>query len=64
MKLLDLWYNLKIRGKIIENTGLGVFVNALYGISDGTIELFNLIDVIVGFCVMIVGIYIQGETQC
>ena len=64
MRLLDLWYNLKIRGKIIENTGLGVFVNALYGISDGTIELFNLIDVIVGFCVMIVGIYIQGETQC
>ena len=64
MKLLDLWYNLKIRGKIIENTGLGVFVNALYGISDGTIELLNLIDVIVGFCVMIVGIYIQGETQC
>ena len=63
MKLLDLWYNLKIRGKIIENTGLGVFVNALYGISDGTIEFFNLIDVIVGFCVMIVGIYIQGENQ-
>ena len=63
MKLLDLWYNLKIRGKIIENTGLGVFVNALYGISDGTIELFNLIDVIVGFCVMIVGIYFQGETK-
>lgn len=66
MKLSDLWYDLRIRGKIIENTGLGVFVNALYGISDGSIEMFNLIDVIIGFCVMIIGIYIygKGEKQC
>jgi len=61
MKIQDLFYNLKIRGKIIENTGLGVFVNALYGISDGSIEIFNLIDVFIGFSVMIVGIYIQGD---
>ena len=63
MKWTDLWNNLKIRGKIIENTGLGIFVNALYGLSDGTIEFFNLIDTMIGFCVMIVGIYIQGENQ-
>ena len=63
MSLINLWYNLKIRGKIIENTGLGVFVNALYGISDGSVEFFNLIDVIIGFFVMIIGIYIQGENQ-
>jgi len=63
MKIINLWQNLNIRGKIIENTGLGVFVNALYGISDGTIEFFNLIDVIIGFSVMIVGIYIQGELK-
>jgi len=63
MKITDLWYNLKIRGKIIENTGLGIFVNALYGISDGTIEIFNLIDTFVGFFVMIIGIYIQGEIK-
>jgi hypothetical protein len=63
MNLINLWYNLKIRGKIIENTGLGVFVNALYGISDGSVEFFNLIDVIIGFFVMIIGIYIQGEIK-
>ncbi|RUM56933.1 MAG: hypothetical protein DSY40_01410 [Nautilia sp.] len=63
MKINDLWFNLKIRGKIIENTGLGVFVNALYGISDGSIEIFNLIDVFIGFFVMIIGIYIQGDKQ-
>jgi hypothetical protein len=63
MKINDLWYNLKIRGKILENTGLGIFVNALYGISDGTIEIFNLIDVFIGFFVMIIGIYIQGELK-
>jgi len=61
MKIQDLFCNLKIRGKIIENTGLGVFVNGLYGISDGSIEIFNLIDVFIGFSVMIVGIYIQGD---
>ena len=60
---IDLWYNLRVRGRIIENTGLGIFVNALYGISDGTIEFFNLIDVLVGFLVMVVGIYIQGELK-
>ena len=60
MRWTDLWNNLKIRGKI---TGLGIFVNALYGLSDGTIEFFNLIDTMIGFCVMIVGIYIQGENQ-
>ncbi len=61
--LKHLWTNLKIRGKIVENTGLGVFVNGLYGISDGTFEIFNLSDVIIGFIVMIIGIYIQGELQ-
>ncbi len=63
MKISNLWYNLKIRGKIIENTGLGVFVNALYGVSGGSVEFFNVVDTFVGFSVMIVGIYIQGELK-
>ena len=59
MNLINLWYNLKIRGKIIENTGLGVFVNALYGISDGSVEFFNLIDIIVGIVAMFIGIIVE-----
>ena len=60
---MKIWTNIKIRGKIIENTGLGVFVNGLYGISDGSVEFFNLIDIFIGFLVMVVGIYIQGEIE-
>ena len=60
---MKIWTNIKIRGKIIENTGLGVFVNGLYGISDGSVEFFNLIDILIGFLVMVVGIYIQGEIE-
>ena len=59
MNLVNLWYNLKIRGKIIENTGLGVFVNALYGISDGSVEFFNFIDIIVGIVAMFIGIIVE-----
>ena len=61
MNLINLWYNLKIRGKIIENTGFGVFVNALYGISDGSVEFFNFIDLIIGIVAMITGIIVERK---
>ena len=35
---------LKIFAKILNNVGLGIFINSLYGISDGSIELFNIMS--------------------
>jgi len=57
--LKEIWNDLEARGELIKNIGLGVFVNALYGISDGSIELFNVIDVTIGIVVMLIGIKIE-----
>jgi len=32
----------RARGRIFENFGLGFLVNGLYGLSDGTFEVYNL----------------------
>jgi hypothetical protein len=58
-KLPLVWSNKQARGDIIKNIGLGVFVNGIYGISDGTIEFFNLLDIIIGILTMLEGIIIE-----
>jgi sulfite exporter TauE/SafE len=54
-------FSLKNRGRLIENIGLGIFVNGSYGISDGSIESFNLIDIILGIVLIIIGLYLQEK---
>ena len=34
-----LWDDLESRGELIKSIGLGMFVNAIYGISDCSIEI-------------------------
>jgi len=54
---------LKIFAKFLNNVGLGIFINSLYGISDGNVELFNIIDIIVSIPVMIIGIIIEEKNK-
>jgi hypothetical protein len=49
MSLKEIFLDKKIAGELIKNTGLGIFVNALYGMSDGVIEIFNVTDFTIGF---------------
>ena len=37
----ELLLNKEVAGEIVKNIGLGVFINGLYGISDGSIEFFQ-----------------------
>ena len=56
---LKVLFQRDVAGEIVKNIGLGVFINGLYGISDGSIEIFNLIDMIVGIIGMTIGIVLE-----
>ena len=40
-----------------------VLVNAGYGLSDGSIEIYNLVDILIGIYVMIVGIILERREK-
>ncbi len=49
-----------ILGELIKNLGLGLFVNALYGLSSNTIEIYNIIDLIIGIILIVCGIILEN----
>ena len=53
--------NPKIRGRLFENFGLGFLVNGMYGISDGSFEIYNLVDIIVGVIMILDGLRLQEK---
>jgi hypothetical protein len=59
MDIKNILFNQKIAGELIKNIGLGIFVNALYGMSDGNVEFFNLIDFFVSLIAMLIGIVLE-----
>ena len=61
MNFKEIFTDKKIAGELIKNIGLGIFVNAIYGISDGSVEFFNLIDIIVGIVAMFIGIIVERK---
>lgn len=61
MNLKQILLNKEISGEIGKNIGLGIFVNALYSISDGSIEFYNVIDIIIGLTIMIIGIILERK---
>ena len=54
---------LQIAGEVTKNIGLGIFVNGSYGVSDGTIELYNIIDIVLGIMLMILGIVAERKAK-
>jgi hypothetical protein len=57
--LKEIFFDKKVGGELVKNIGLGIFVNALYGANDGTIEVFNLIDLTIGMIAMTIGIVLE-----
>ena len=55
----EILLNKEVAGEIVKNVSLGVFINGLYGISDGSVEIFNLLDMGIGFVGMIIGILLE-----
>ena len=59
MRLREVLLNKEVAGEIVKNIALGVFINGLYGISDGSVEFFNIIDMILGVVGMLIGILLE-----
>jgi len=57
--MLKILLNKQVAGELGKNIGLGIFVNALYGISSGALTLFNAFDVIIGLIIMLIGILLE-----
>ena len=54
---------LQIAGELTKNIGLGIFVNGVYGISDGIIEKFEIFDILLGIGLMILGIIAERRAK-
>jgi len=54
---------LQITGELTKNIGLGIFVNGVYGISDGKIENFEIFDILLGIGLMILGIIAERRSK-
>jgi len=59
--MIEILQKPRVRGRLFENFGLGFFVNGMYGVSDGSFELFNLVDIIVGTIMIFEGIRLQEK---
>jgi len=51
----------QIVGRIAENIGIGLLVNGMYGITDGSIEIYNIIDIAISLYIMIGGVLLQQK---
>jgi len=54
---------LQITGELTKNIGLGIFVNGVYGISDGKILTYEIIDICLGIILMILGIIAERRAK-
>ena len=54
---------LQITGELTKNIGLGIFVNGVYGISDGEIENYEIFDILLGISLMILGIIAERRSK-
>ncbi len=60
-KIKKILKNREARGEIIKSIGLGMFVNGLYGISDSSVESYNIVDIIVSLYTILLGISIEKD---
>jgi len=54
---------LQITGELTKNIGLGIFVNGVYGVSDGKIRTYELVDIFLGIVLMILGIIAERRVK-
>ena len=54
---------LQITGELTKNIGLGIFVNGVYGVSDGRIQTYELVDIFLGIVLMILGIIAERRAK-
>ena len=63
IEIIELWKDSEARGELLKNIGLGIFVNAIYGTSDNSIELYNIIDGVISLYIMVLSIIIERRNK-
>jgi len=62
-KRLLLFKKQKIRGEILSNIGLGLFVNALYSLTQKEIKIYILFDIIFAIMLILEGVIMKEENE-
>jgi len=63
-KRLQLFKQRDVRGEILSNIGLGVFVNALFSITINQISILVILDLIFGIILIIEGTILKKDISC
>jgi len=63
-KRLQLFKQRDIRGEILSNIGLGVFVNALFSITLNQISILVILDLFFGIILIVEGTILKKDTLC
>ena len=53
-----------IRGEILLNIGLGIFVNSLYSLTQREISIYIILDVFFGIMMIIEGSILKKDGKC
>ncbi|WP_418180553.1 hypothetical protein ACNSOL_11495 [Aliarcobacter lanthieri] len=63
-KRISLFKEREVRGEILSNIGLGVFVNALFSITISQISVLIVLDLLFGIILIIEGTILKKESKC
>lgn len=60
----ELFKEKDVRGEILLNIGLGIFVNSLYSLPQHEISVYIVLDVFFGIMMIIEGSIMKKDNQC
>jgi len=61
--LKNLWNDDEAKGDLFKGIGIGFFVNGGYGLSDSSIEIYNIVDSVIGIVLLISGIILERREK-
>ena len=64
IKRILLFKEKDVRGEILLNIGLGIFVNSLYSLTQKEISIYIVLDVIFGIMMIIEGSIMKKDNRC
>lgn len=63
-KRLSLFKDKDVRGEMLTNIGLGIFVNALFSITINQITFLVVLDLLFGIILIVEGIILKKDIKC
>ena len=63
-KRFELFKEKDVRGEILLNIGLGIFVNSLYSLTQKEFSVYIILDVFFGIMMIIEGSIMKKDNKC